>query len=276
MELTGYLSLVLIAVNIIFSYKGFANTAFFNKYAFGVDKVLVHKDYKLLVTSGFLHMGWMHLLFNMFSLYVFSQAIEVNLGGAIYLLIYFVSLIVGNLFSLRVHRHQADYTAVGASGAVCGIIFASIAVFPGMHIGFFILPISIPAWLYGILFVIYSIYGIRSRNDNIGHEAHLAGALAGLITAIIFFPDALWENTLTILLLLIPSAIFILFIARNPTALLVSNPFTRKRDHSLNPDHRYNLQKQEKQKEIDRILEKIHRRGLKSLTQKERDILNGH
>lgn len=273
MEPKGYISLLLIAINLIVSYRGFTNRAFFNKHSFGVDKVLVHKDYKVLVTAGFLHVNWLHLLFNMFSLYVFSQGVEGFLGAFQFVLIYFISLVCGHLFSLLVHRHEGDYTSVGASGAVCGIIFAAIALFPGMGIGFFLLPISIPAWLYGLLFVAYSIWGVRSRRDNVGHDAHLAGALAGLIVTILMYPASLSQNYLAILAVFVPSAVFILFIVRNPTALLVSSPFARRhQNHTI--DQRYNIDKNKKQQEIDRILEKIHRRGMSSLTQKEKDFLN--
>ena len=271
MELTGYLSLLLIAINIIVSYRGFNNRAFFNQYSFGVDKVLVQKDYKVLVTAGFLHVNWLHLLFNMFSLYFFGQSIE-QYGPLPFLLVYFISLVCGHLFSLLVHRHQGDYTSVGASGAVCGIIFATIALAPNMGIGFFLLPISIPAWLFGLLFVAYSIWGVRSRRDNVGHDAHLAGAMAGMIVAILLYPWTLSQNYLAILAVFVPCAVFILFIVRNPTALLISSAFAR-RHQAANIDQRYNIDKKQKQEEIDRILEKIHRRGMNSLSQKEKDFL---
>src|SRR5664279_1898625 len=174
---TGIITLILIIVNIAFSYKGFTNETFFEGYKFEVDRILINKDYKRLVTSGFLHVSWTHLILNMFSLYAFSGSIESDLGGLQFLLIYFVSLVGGNLLCLFIHRNHGDYSAVGASGAVSGIIFASIALYPGMGIGFFGLPFSIPGWLYGILYVLYSIYGIKSGKDNIGHEAHLGGAL---------------------------------------------------------------------------------------------------
>jgi membrane associated rhomboid family serine protease len=271
MELTGYLSLLLIVINIIVSYRGFNNRGFFHQYSFGVDKVRLYKDYKVLVTAGFLHVNWLHLIFNMIALYFFGSGIEA-LGALPFLLIYFISLVCGHLFSLLVHRHQGDYTSVGASGAVCGIIFATIALAPNMRIGFFLLPISIPAWLFGVLFVAYSIWGVRSRRDNVGHDAHLAGALAGMIVAILLYPGTLSQNYLAILAVFVPTAVFILFIVRNPTVLLVSSPFARRHQaHTI--DQRYNIDKKQRQEEIDRILEKIHRRGMNSLTQKEKDFL---
>ncbi|HYE54403.1 MAG TPA: rhomboid family intramembrane serine protease, partial [Chitinophagaceae bacterium] len=216
MELTGIISILLIAANVIVSIRGFNNQSFFAKYAFSVDKVMLYKDHKVLLTSGFLHVNWMHLIFNMISLYLFSEGLAYYTGTFRYLLIYFASLVGGNLFSLLVHRRQGYYTAVGASGAVCGLIFAAIALFPGMRIGFFFLPISIPAWLYGIAFVLYSVYGIRSGKNNIGHEAHLAGAVIGMLTASVLFPAAARENIILILLLFIPATTLIWIMLRNP------------------------------------------------------------
>lgn len=274
METTGYLTLLLIVINVIVSYRGFNNQAFFNTYSFSVDKVLLHKDYKVMITSGFLHVGWLHLIFNMISLYIFSTGIELFFGPLKFLLIYFASLICGDLFSIVVHRHQPGYSAVGASGAVCGIIFSAIAIDPGMRIGFFFLPIAIPAWIYGLLYIGYTIYGLRSRANNVGHDAHLAGAMAGLVLTVIMFPEALAANYLAILAIFIPSAAFITYVIMNPAALLVDRRYSVKRRHTI--DHSYNIEKKSRQEEIDRILEKIHRRGMKSLTQKEKDFLNGN
>ncbi|HYE56095.1 MAG TPA: rhomboid family intramembrane serine protease, partial [Chitinophagaceae bacterium] len=190
----GLISLAIIAVTVYFSYKGIKSRAFFKKYSFGVDKVLLYKDYKVMLTSGLVHVNWLHLIFNMVSLFLFSQGLELYLGEWKFLLIYVLSLLGGNVFSLLLHRHHGDYTAAGASGAVCGLIFASIALFPDMSIMF------IPAWLFGIIYVLYSIYGIRSNSSNIGHEAHLAGALVGMISAIIMSPEVLRTNYVPILL----------------------------------------------------------------------------
>jgi len=166
MSNTGTIALIILVVNVVFSYKGFTNEQFFDRYKFEVDKILINKDYKRLITSGFLHVSWMHLIVNMISLMLFSGSVEGYLGGLKFLIVYVASLIGGDLFTLLVHKNHGDYTSVGASGAVCGIIFASIALFPGMSVGLFVLPISIPGWLFGILFVLYSIYGIKSQNRS--------------------------------------------------------------------------------------------------------------
>lgn len=267
---TGIIGLILIIANIAFSYKGFTNQTFFDGYKFEVDRILINKDYKRLVTSGFLHVSWTHLIFNMISLYAFSELIESNLGGLNFLIIYFVSLIAGNLFSLFVHRNHGDYNSVGASGAVCGIIFASIALFPGMGIGFFGLPLSIPSWLYGILYIAFSIYGIKSNKDNIGHEAHLGGALIGMTVALLMQPLAFTDNYLTIIIIAVPAIAFIYLIIKSPHILFVDNFYFKTHKNYYSVDHKYNEEKNNHQKEIDRILDKINKKGMHSLSSKEK------
>ena len=116
-----------------------------------------------MFTSGFLHVNWMHLIFNMIALYFFSGSLELYLGPLRFLLIYFASLVGGDALSLFIHRNDSDYDSVGASAGVTGVIFASIALFPGMRIGLLFLPLAIPGWLFGLVYILYSIYGIRSR-----------------------------------------------------------------------------------------------------------------
>lgn len=269
----GILSVILIIANVIVSYRGFKDGIFYNKYKFNVDAVLLYKDYKRLVTSGFLHVNWMHLIFNMLALYFFSGSLELSLGPVRFLLIYFLSLIGGDLLSLFIHRHDGGYDSVGASAGVSGLIYAAIALFPGMKIGLLFIPIGIPGWLFGLVYVLYSIYGIRSRKNNIGHDAHLGGALIGLIVAIILHPSVLITNTWPIVIIMLPSVAFIYIIITRPHVLLVDNYFFKTHSNAVTIDHKYNIEKRSKEQEIDRILEKIHKKGMKSLTDKERQML---
>ena len=151
MEEIGIVTLSLIIANGIVTYKGLNDYTFLDKFSFNVDQILVNKDYKRLITSGFLHADWTHFAFNMITLYLFSRGLESTIGIPAFLILYFASLIGGNLFALYIHKNHPDYTAIGASGAVSGLVFASIGLFPGMEIGFILLPVFIPAWLYGIL-----------------------------------------------------------------------------------------------------------------------------
>lgn len=268
---TGTLALLLIIATIGFSWKGFTSDSFFDRYKFEVDKILIHKEYWRLVSSGFLHVGWTHLLFNMFSLFAFSGPVLGTLGTINFLIIYFASLTGGNLLSLFIHRHHGDYSAVGASGAVCGIIFSSVALYPGMGIG--LLGIYIPGWVYGILYVLYSIYGIRSKKDNIGHDAHLGGAVIGLVVALLMHPSSFTENYITILIIFVPATVFIWFIITRPHILLVDNFYFKTHRKYYSVDHLYNQEKHNQQLELDRILDKISRSGMSSLSKKEKEKL---
>lgn len=261
------LSIILILITGIVSYRGFKDHFFFQKYEFGVDKVRLYKDYKRLITSGFLHVNWMHLIFNMLGLYFFAGSLIFILQPWGFLLIYFASLVGGNLLSLLVYKNQGDYTSVGASGAVNGAIFATIALEPGIRIMF------LPGWLFGLLYIGLTIWGVRSKRDNIGHEAHLGGAIIGMLIAIALRPLALIENWPTILIIAVPTIVFIYLIITRPHLLLIDNLFFKTHSDHYSIDHKYNESRTTQQQEIDKILDKISKRGINSLSQKEKQML---
>jgi membrane associated rhomboid family serine protease len=207
----------------------------------------------------------------MVSLYFFSGSLENYIGVANYLVIYIASLVGGELLSLFIHRNHSDYSSVGASGAITGVIFSTIALFPGMDIHMLFLP-GIPGWLFGLVYVLVSIYGIKSRTNNIGHDAHLGGGLAGMLTAVILFPAIITQNAFTLVVVAVPAIAFILFIIYKPQALLIDNFFFKNR-RNLTIEDKYNVRKINRQKELDILLEKIHRNGINSLSKKEREIL---
>lgn len=271
---TGVAGFIIIAVNFLCSYKGFNDKHFFDKYKFEVDRILIDKEYYRIVTSSFIHIDWQHLIFNMLSLYFFFEAIELQLGILPFLVLYFISAIGGDLLALFIHRNHGDYSAVGASGAVCGIIFATIALFPGSGIGLFLIPFTIPGWLYGILYIAYTIYGVRSKQDNIGHEAHLGGALTGMIAAVILYPNSLKENYIPIMLIFIPGLLFLYFIIAKPHILLIDYNFFEPNKKYVSIDDKYNEKKKNKQKELDKLLDKINNKGINSLTKKEKEKLD--
>jgi membrane associated rhomboid family serine protease len=263
----------LLALNLLITYQGFKNRVFFNRYAFEVDPILMRRDYIRLVSSGFLHVNWMHIFFNMYALYAFGAYLEDYLGPFDFFMLYAGSLVGGSLLSLYIHRHHGDYRAVGASGAVCGVVFASIAMMPGIKLGFYLMPPVIPGWLFGLLYVLYTIYGIKSKKDNIGHEAHLGGGLSGLLLFILMKPAILHFHLYPILAMAVPSVIFLYLLWRRPTLLLVNTtPFRTTRNY--NQEDRYNEQKKNRQEEIDRILEKLHQKGMESLTSREKQTLH--
>ncbi len=265
-------TLFLTLITFIFSYQGLQNKAFFDKYAFNIEGILKYKEYYRLISSGFLHGSWLHLLFNLYALFSFGETLEAVIGGSNFLFIYFVSLIGGNVLSLFIHRFDNQYSAIGASGAVCGIIFASIVIFPNMEIGMFLLPFSLTSWMYGLLFVLISIYGIKSRMSNIGHDAHLGGALLGMLVAVGLYPESLQTNYLPIVLVVTPTLAFIFLIIKRPDYLFIEK-FTFNQKDYKNIDDEYNERKATRQQEIDAILEKISAKGFDSLSEREKEAL---
>lgn len=272
MNTTGILSLVIIAINLIISYLTFNNKKRFDQFSFQVGKVLYAGEYYRIFTSGFLHVNWLHLLFNMVTLYSFSFDVIRPFEPLPFLVIYFTSLVGGNLFSLWVNKANPSYTAVGASGAVCGIVFACIAIIPDMSIGLFGLPQTIPGWIYALAFMLISAFGVKSKFGNIGHDAHLMGALTGMWAAIAIYPASLDYNLTPIVLIFLPSIIILFVLFLKPTTVL--STYSGKPERYQTIDDRYNDQKVEKEKEIDRILEKIHQKGIQSLSKYERDVLD--
>ncbi|MDQ0593963.1 membrane associated rhomboid family serine protease [Chryseobacterium ginsenosidimutans] len=193
--------LIIIAITCVTSYMGLNNVAIFEKYKFSVSAINSKKEYFRLISSAFLHADFMHLFFNMLSLYLFQGAIMAFFGNVGFLIIYFGSLILGNLFSLLIYKNQPWYSAIGASGAVSGIIFASIAMAPNeISVNF------LPGWLFGTLYFGYSVYMMLNPKqwDNLGHSAHLGGAFFGLVYSIVMHPQLALSNILFLGIMSLP------------------------------------------------------------------------
>ena len=183
-------TIALVLFNVLISLRGFNDRVFFERYLFQVGSILNAKEYIRMLSSGFLHGGMAHLAFNIIALWSFGGLVEDFLGTVPFLILYFLSLIGGNLTSLFLHREEMYYRAVGASGAVSGVVFASILLYPQGSVYVFLIPFAIPSWLFGIVYLLVSIYGMRAQKDNIGHEAHFGGALSGLILTLWFQPES--------------------------------------------------------------------------------------
>ncbi|HWR95014.1 MAG TPA: rhomboid family intramembrane serine protease [Flavobacterium sp.] len=201
-------TIFIIALTVLFSYKGFNDLLFFRKYEFHIGSIRAGEQIRM-ISSGFLHADLGHLFFNMFTLYMFAPVVINFFGEFSFILIYMISLVFGSLLTLVMHKNDYNYRAIGASGAVTGIIYSAILLQPDMMLGlFYVIPI--PAYLFGIGYLLYSIYGMKAKNDNIGHTAHFGGAIGGYLITILKEPAMLVDNTFMVLLLAIP--IVILFI----------------------------------------------------------------
>jgi membrane associated rhomboid family serine protease len=200
--------IAIIVVNVLISYKGFNDLSFFRKYEFHVGSIRSGEQIRML-SSGFLHADMTHLIFNMLTLWFFAPVVISYLGDLSFVLVYFGSLIFGSLLTMVFHKNDYGYRAVGASGAVTGVLYSAILLQPDMMLAiFFIIPM--PAYIFGILYLLYSIYGMKAKNDNIGHTAHFGGAVGGYFITLLKEPTLLVDHTLMVILLAIP--IVILFV----------------------------------------------------------------
>lgn len=197
----------IIVANVLISYKGFNDLYFFRKYEFHIGSIRAGEQIRML-TSGFLHVDLMHLAFNMITLWFFASDVINELGTFSFVLVYFGSLIFGNLLTMVFHKNDYSYRAVGASGAVTGVLYSAILLNPDKEIGLYFF-IWLPGYLFGILYLLYSIYGMKAKNDNIGHTAHFGGAIGGYLITLIKEPSLITDHTFIVILLLVP--ILILF-----------------------------------------------------------------
>ncbi|RRO13587.1 rhomboid family intramembrane serine protease [Flavobacteriaceae bacterium 14752] len=203
-------TIFIIIANVLISYKGFNDHSFFHKYCFKIGSIQQGERIRVL-TSAFLHINPTHLFVNMLTLYFFANSVITFLGITGFIGVYFGSLLLGNLLSLYFHKDEPQYTAVGASGAVVGVLYASILLRPDMMLGlFFIIPL--PAYVFGIGYLLYSIWAMKRGQDNIGHDAHFGGAMGGFFITILLSPWVLTEHFLMVILLTIP--IILLFVLK--------------------------------------------------------------
>jgi membrane associated rhomboid family serine protease len=169
------------------------------KYQFNAWQIFHRKEYRRLVSHAFFHAGWMHLLINMFVLYSFGRAVLyyfntffTGMTDLRYLLLFITAIPVSSLYSLYKERDNPHYNAIGASGAVSAVVFASIFFDPYNPILFFgILPI--PGIIFGFLYLFYSKYMSGKNLDNVGHDAHFWGALYGFVFPLFYDPSLIFR-----------------------------------------------------------------------------------
>lgn len=167
-----------------------------DRWAFIPNRVQENSEWYRVVSGGFLHGGLGHLAFNMITLYFFGPVLEYVLGHVNFVVVYFGAMGVAHLFLLGKYRHDPDYVAVGASGAISGIIFGFCLFFPFEKIYLFLIPIGIPAFLFAVGFAWFSYWASNQPPKSgifgrVAHEAHLGGALGGLALTVLLEPTVL-------------------------------------------------------------------------------------
>ncbi len=193
-------TLVIILITVVVSVLAFSNQELFRRFVFNAYDIKHFKNTYRFLSYALIHGDWIHLLVNMMVLFSFGRIVEQYYGfyfglkGILYyLLLYVGGTALSTLPSYGKHKDDYSYTAVGASGAVSAVVFASIVFDPLNKIYIFLIPFGIPAIIFGILYLVYSWYMGKKNIDNIGHDAHFWGAVFGFVFTILLKPVLLLQ-----------------------------------------------------------------------------------
>ncbi len=185
-------TIVIIVITGLISLTAFYKEGEMEKLLFWPAVIKEKKQYYRFLTSGFVHGGWAHLIFNMITLYYFGRIAEyvfrINAGRGFFIGLYLLSMIAADIPTYIKYQDNYEYRALGASGAVSGVLFSSILYAPWAKIYIFLIPIGIPAFIFGGLFLIFCLYMDKRGGGNINHNAHFWGAICGIIYTIIVIP----------------------------------------------------------------------------------------
>ncbi len=180
---------VIAAITLIVTVIAFYNEDAFDRLILQPYNVSRGKSVYTLITSGLIHADLMHLLFNGMTFYFFAFDLEKRLGHLGFGLLYIFSLILSDLPSVVKHKNDLWYRSLGASGAISAVVFSAILFNPLGKMGLLFIPVPIPAVLFGILYLIYCSYASKKGQGNINHDAHLFGALSGIMITVILIPQ---------------------------------------------------------------------------------------
>lgn len=190
------ITLILILITVGISYYAWQNPSLLDKMVLNPYKVTQRNEYYRFVTSGFVHADFGHLIFNMLSLWFVGEGIESlfgmlfgSSGQVYYLALYILGIIVSDIPTFLKHRHKSGYNSLGASGGVAAVLFAAILYAPLLQICLYFL-LCMPGFVFGLLFLGYSFYEARRGGSYINHDAHMYGAIFGMIFMAVVYPGA--------------------------------------------------------------------------------------
>jgi membrane associated rhomboid family serine protease len=186
------ITIIILVITCIVSFIGFSNEKMVSDLIFYPTAVTNRNQWYRFITCGFIHADFLHLAFNMYTFYMFGELVERAFmdifpegGKALYIIGYFAALVVCLLPTYLQHKHNYHYRSLGASGAVSAIIFIGIFLMPAMELRLFPIPINIPAFIFGPIYLLISAYLAKKGRDNINHSAHFWGAVFGVAYIIV-------------------------------------------------------------------------------------------
>lgn len=254
----------------VFSFWALKDEEQMEKMELSTEGVLFRKENYRLLSSGFIHANWVHYLMNMISFFIFAFDIELEQGHLLSLFIFLGSVLAGSIFGIWNNRHDPHYRAVGASAGISGIVFASLlSSRPSTLILFVPMPIPIPDWAYGIIFYVFSFLAMEKKNDNIGHDAHLAGLIFGIFSISIFRWEAVTARPFflaSMIGLIVTSFAWYFFRDK------LSKKFWKEKIAEYEQEKEENEEETRKE-DLELLLEKISKSGIKSLSRKEKKRL---
>lgn len=258
------------------TWLGFSRRDILERLIFRPERVLLNREYYRLFSSALLHADWWHFGFNALAFWMFGGLLEATRGPALMLAVYVGAVGTGSLLALLVHRHD-NYAALGASGGVSGAVFAATFFYPDMRVSLMFVPIFLPAWISALAFIAISFLGSRQRWGNIGHDAHLGGALGGLAIAMASDPYGVLESDWRLGVVVAAGIVSLVLLLRFPHGVGGSVLTGGAREHKPNlryQDYDLARERNARRARLDALLDKISRQGIQSLSPAERRDLD--
>ncbi len=180
------MTFIILIVTVLISWYAFDKSDIVDKYLYRPYDIKNNNEYWRFVTSAFLHSDWMHLIFNMISLFFFAPLVESSIGAFGLLTLYITGAVASLVPNYFKNKRYSGYQALGASGAVSAVVFAAIMLAPYNQLMFILLPVPMSAWVFGLLYLGVSWYMYKRDTDNVGHDVHIYGSLYGLLFIILY------------------------------------------------------------------------------------------
>ena len=180
-------TIIIVAITVLLSIAAFNNETIINKLILWPRQMNNPQEYYRLLTSGFIHADWNHLLFNMITLFYMGRWAEYILGAG-FLTLYLTGIIIASLPSFLKNRNNSYYRSLGASGGVAAVLFFFIYSTPWSRISMMFIPIGIPSIIFGVLYLVFEAYMAKKGAGNVNHDAHIWGSVYGLFFALLTDP----------------------------------------------------------------------------------------